>query len=350
MTSRSILLLPALFLAASVVAQEPADPVKTSSDRVANTLAGMRAKPVDSKTINDAVETGFDLIAAGRFQEGLTVFTSITDAKPSEYRALYGSALAAFNLGQMAFAEERVKAGIATFRTVGNLAAQSKYGKADALVLLGVILAVKGDSGAALSAVTEAAKIAPRSFDAQFALGRALYGTGDPMSAALAFEKAIVLQPADVRSRFFLATALEAVGEYDRARKAYSDLIAVQPDKPEGHLGLGVLLIKLGGDKTEQGIGELEKAISLNGNLYEARVTLGREQVKLGRYDEALAHLARAAELAPNNPEPHYQMAIAYRRLGKRAEAERETAKVKEINSRRRIVEDSPATNNKWPQ
>lgn len=350
MTTRSILLLPALFLAASVLAQEPTDAVKTSSDRVANTLAGMRAKPVDSKTINDAVETGFDLIAAGRFQEGLTVFTSITDARPSEYRALYGSALAAFNLGQRAFAEERVRAAIEIFRTAGNLAEQSKYGKADALVLLGVILAVKGDSGGALSAVTEAARIAPRSFDAQFALGRALYGAGDPQRAALAFEKAIALQPSDVESRFFLATALEAVGKYDSARKAYTDLIAIQPNKVEGYLGLGVLLIKLGGDKTEQGIEELRRAISINGNLYEARITLGREEVKRGRFDEALAHLARAAELAPNNPEPHYQMAIAYRRLGKEAEAERETAKVKKINSGRRGVKSSPATNNKPPQ
>jgi tetratricopeptide (TPR) repeat protein len=350
MTSRSISLFSVLFcFTALVLAQEAANQLRISNDKVSNIIAEVHAKPDDSKTRDNAVEMGFDLLAAGRFQEGLTVFTAITYARPSEYRALYGSALASFNLGEMASAEAYVRSTIETLQTVVNVAPQSKYGKADALVLLGVILAVKGDSGAALSAVTEAARIAPKSFDAQFALGRALYGTGDPKKAALAFEEAIALRPSDIQSRFFLATALEAVGEYESARKAYSDLIAIQPDKAEGHLGLGVLLVKLGGDKKEQGIEELRKAISLNGNLYEARVTLGREQVKLGRFDEALENLARAAELAPNNPEPHYQLAIAYRRLGKKVEAERESAKVKEINSRRRGVGDSSTTNIKSP-
>jgi len=302
---------------------------------------------VDPQAVEDAVQIGLTLVAAGRYQESIDLFSAVIEARPDEYRAFYGTALASLNLGQTTTAEANARAALVALSRKENIAPTAKYGKADALVLLGVILAVKGDNGAALSSVTEAARLAPESFDAQFALGRALFGAGNPASAAVAFQRAVTLQPANSSSRFFLATALEATGDYEGARKTYSELIALQPNKAEGHLGLGVLLIKLGGENTEQGIQELQKAILFN-DSYEARVTLGRAQVKAGRFSEAVENLTRAAELAPNNPEPHYQLAIAYSRLGKKAEAERASARVKEINSQRRGT-DVNMSGNKSP-
>ena len=49
-----------------------------------------------------------------------------------------------------------------------------------------------------------------------------------------------------------------------------------------------------------------------------------------------MAYLRRAAELAPGNPEPHYQLALAYRRLGLKDKASEETAIVKRIHESRR--------------
>jgi Flp pilus assembly protein TadD len=49
-----------------------------------------------------------------------------------------------------------------------------------------------------------------------------------------------------------------------------------------------------------------------------------------------LAHLKRAVELAPRNPEPLYQLAIAYRRLGMKAEADAATAAVRNLHEARR--------------
>jgi Flp pilus assembly protein TadD len=46
--------------------------------------------------------------------------------------------------------------------------------------------------------------------------------------------------------------------------------------------------------------------------------------------------LRRAAELAPSNPEPHYQLALAYRRMGRNEEAAAETAIVERIHQLRR--------------
>jgi Flp pilus assembly protein TadD len=49
-----------------------------------------------------------------------------------------------------------------------------------------------------------------------------------------------------------------------------------------------------------------------------------------------VTYLRRAAELAPTNPEPHYQLALAYRRLGMKDKALEETAIVKRIHETRR--------------
>ena len=332
----SLLVLLFVLLAPPAFAQGPVTVTKRSEKVPADVLQRVRVNPGDSQAIEDGLEIGFNLVAAGRYQESLEFFSAVKTARPTEHRAMYGGALASFNLGQLPAAEEQVRAALKVLANATNTSATTKYGKADALVLLGVILAVKGDNDAALAVVSEAVSLAPGSFDAQFALGRALYGTGDPRKAAVAFERAVALKPEEARSRFFLATALEASGDYDKAQKAYLDLIGLYPARTEGHLGLGVLLVKLGGENTERGIQELQKAVSLSGDSYEAQVNLGRAQVKVGRYREAVENLKRAAELDPNNPEPHYQLAIAYRRLGMKAEADQAAARVKEINSRRR--------------
>jgi Flp pilus assembly protein TadD len=338
MLTRALSFILLLSLAVSAKTQQSVDSAEALSHRVSGIIIKIRTHPVDSAALEEAMQLGFNLLNAGDYERALTLFTAVTDVKRKEHRAMYGRTLALFNLGRIADAERDARTAIEASKTTEGLSPQAKYGEADALVLLGVVLAVKGDGASALAAVREAVALAPRNFDAQFALGRALYGAGDPQNAALAFQKAIALRPEDTKSRFFLATTLEASGDYDEARAAYTDLVKFHSDSAEGHLGLGVLLVKLDGQLTEEGIKELEKAISLNGDLYEARISLGRTLIKSGRTTEAVEHLTRAAQLAPNNPEPHYQLAIAYRRLGKKAEADQESARVKEINSSRRVT------------
>jgi tetratricopeptide (TPR) repeat protein len=318
-----------LLSASTIQAQTPQRPESDQTPvQLAAVIEQLRARPVNAAKVAAARDIGFALLAAARFEDAWSIFKAILDAAPQDGRALYGGALSLFNLRQLQAAERLARAAYAS-------ASGNTY-RTDALVLLGVILAVKGDSAGALKAVEESVSISPDNFDAQFALGRARFGTGDPAGAATAFRIAVRLRPNDAQARFFLATALEGAGDNEGALYAYRELLTVRPDSAEGHLGLGALLAKLGGERTEEGIKELQHAITINGNLYEARITLGRVLLRTNRAAEAVEHLQRAATLAPNNPEPHYQLAQAYRRLGKRAEADRENEIVKEIHSARR--------------
>lgn len=337
-----------LALAAAVFVCAWAYPADGQSDSVppANVvamIARLRAASADERPNADAIALGQKLLVAKRYSEAYELFTAFLDRWPRESAALYGAALAAFNLGRPAEAEPLARAAAEDLNKNANANGNGVVADrnerllgADALVLLAVVQGARGEDTEALKTVQRAATLAPEHFDAQFTLGRALYGAGDTAGAAQAFRAALKLRPDDARALFFLATALEGAGDTDAALAAYRDLSRQHPQAAEGHLGLGVLLIKRGGAEVEKGIEELRVAVRIDPTQYEAQVTLGRALLNQKLTVEAIDHLKRAAELAPGNPEPHYQLALAYRRVGQNDKAVAETAIVKQIHGSRR--------------
>lgn len=308
-----------------------------SDPRVSQAIERARGTSLDEGAYAQLIAFGFALVAEGRHAEASELFAALASKRPGDFAALYGQALATFNAGRAAealpLAQRAADSALEGARTIeGNVRA------ADALVLLAVIQAVRGDDNSALKSVRKAVQLAPGSFDAQLALGRALYGADDYAAAARAFRSAVALRPADARALFFLASTLERSGDDEGALAAYRQLASKQPRAHEGHLGLGVLLTKRGGAEADEGLKELALALEMNPNLYEARITLGRALLSKGRAQEAVEHLRRAAELAPDNPEPHYQLSLAYRRLGMKADADAESAIVKRIHESRRAA------------
>jgi Flp pilus assembly protein TadD len=311
--------------------------------RVAQVVEQVRSAPVADDAYTQALALGYALFKEGRYGEAAELFGALVVRKPRDPSALYGAALATFNAGHAAEAEPLARRAVesaqdAAARARGDGALARNARTSDALVLLAIVLAVRGDDAGALKSARDAAALAPESFDAQFTLGRALYGAGDVATAARAFRSAVALKPDDARARFFLATSLEQAGDDVGALAAYGELASRAPRAAEGHLGLGVILVKRGGSNAEEGLKELSRALEINPDLYEARVALGRALVARGRAAEAVEHLRRAAELAPGNPEPHYQLSIAYRRLGRKEEADAESEIVKRIHESRRAM------------
>ena len=323
-----------VFLDVLLLLQLPAaaQELKTVSPAdVQNRIAQVRSSTGNSVD-PQALELGRSLIKSGRFAEAAALFDVLVEKQPRDYTALYFAALATFNAGRPSQAEPLAR------RALDAAVAAHKHSASDALVLLAVILAVTNKDAEALKAAQQAVQIVPHSFDAQFVLGRALYGAGDYDRAVKAFRLAGALKPTDADTQFFLATTLERSGDDAAALTAYKELVVRNPQRVEGHLGVGVLLVKKGGAAIDEGVRELRAAIAINPRLYEARVTLGRALVSGGLNVEALEHLKVAVELAPNNPEPHYQLSRAYRRLGRTEEAAREAAIVKQIHESRRGV------------
>ena len=315
------------------------DPTELSVAEVKQSIALVRASAAGDEVLSRALSMGQSLLRTSRFAEAADLFAALAEKKPADFAVIYGQALATFNSGRAADAEPLARKAM----EIVLPAARSSDGRpettaqaADSLVLLAVIVAVRNDDRAALKLLQQAVQIAPNHFDAQLSMGRLLFGMGDDNGAIKFFRAANALQPANSQAMFFLATTLERTGDIKGAMSSYRRLIEIAPVLYEGHLGLGALLLKQGGSGVEEGLKELTRALEINPNLYEAQVAIGRSLIARGQPSQAIMHLRRAAELAPGNPEPHYQLSLAYRRLGQEEAAAQEAAIVKRINESRR--------------
>lgn len=285
--------------------------------------------------LDELRKQGFAFLQAGNWADAGRIFEQVLIEAKNDALAFYGNALALFNLQKSAAARENIDSAIAILQQTR----ENDRLLADSMVLSAVIYANGNKNEQAIMELRRATELVPDHFDANLSLGRAYFGNGDIVAAVKTFRRAVTIQPGNLRARFFLATALERSGASAEALKEYRAVVRLNPDYAEGNLGLGVLLLKLEGDSSAEGVQALQRAIALNGNLYEARINLGKTLIRLDRPAEAVEHLQRAAELDPNNPEPHYQLALAYRKTGKTREAAAEMQIVKKIHEARRGIQ-----------
>lgn len=282
-------------------------------------------------------KTGFDLIRAGKWLEAHLIFEQILLSLPKDATSLYGDALALFNLQRLPEAESAVGSAVEILsqeKTNSNLLA-------DVLVLSAVISATQKDNRTAIDKLLKAVKLSDNHFDASLTLARTYYGQGNTEKAVEYFKRAVKIQPANIQAKFFLATALERIGNDREALQEYRAILKIAPENANGNLGLGVLLIKLEGNASAEGLKALQKAVAINENLYEAQITLGKALLRSNLLEQAIVHLKKATEINPLIPEPHYQLALAYRKLGKKKEAENQMQIVKRIHETRRNVADN---------
>ena len=321
----SILFQSGIFAQLSPENLSPAETIKKFQTRpTAQNLAAVR-------------QIGFALLGENKFEQSELVFTEILAKFPADGLSLYGKAVGLFNLRQYSEAENAAAKADAIFEKQKNNAAL-----ADVLVLSAVIAAVTGKNAAAVEKLKKAVALVPSHFDANLSLGRAFFGNGDLTASIASFRAALKQQPQNVKANFFLASALERNGDTADALNIYRELIKNAPKLAEGYLGLGVLLVKTDGVNSSEGLENLQQAVKINPNLYEAQVTLGKILLQRNKTEEALIYLRKAVELLPGNPEPHYQLLQAFRKLGRKADADAEQAIIKKIHENHRGSSSAP--------
>jgi predicted Zn-dependent protease len=82
----------------------------------------------------------------------------------------------------------------------------------------------------------------------------------------------------------------------------------------------------------DQAIEHFARAARLEPGFTEALIGLGKSMVSAGRAQEAVTPLENAVKLEPQNPNAHYQLSFAYRRLGREEEAKKELAAYKDTH------------------
>jgi len=173
------------------------------------------------------------------------------------------------------------------------------------------------------------------------------------------------------------AEALETMGKWKEAAEEYRAVLAKDSNMPGIHYRLGRLLLseenapesnkaaaktefqeELKIDPNNAGaefvLGELarqaeqwpeaidhcSKATKLDASFADAYIALGRAYLGADKAAEAVPPLETAARLQPFNPVVHFQLATAYRRAGRKADADRAFLAYKEAADKSQQTKD----------
>ncbi|MBV9301966.1 MAG: tetratricopeptide repeat protein [Acidobacteriaceae bacterium] len=177
----------------------------------------------------------------------------------------------------------------------------------------------------------------------------------------LASKELLATAPGSVQVRELNAEALETMGKWKDAADEYRAVLAKDPQMPGIHYRLGRLLLsepdpppdvkdqarrefeeelKIDGsnaganfvlgelarqaEKWPEAIDYFSRATKLDASFVDAYLGLGRALLGADKPEQAIAPLETAEKLQAENPVVHFQLATAYRRAGRKADADRE--------------------------
>ncbi len=301
-------------------------------------------------------EMGWLFGRSQRFATALEIFDKLPPDVPNQATHTYAVALSRFELGEYQTAikvlESDRSAGKIDGRSANLLAVSySKLGlyKSAYAVLsaeiqkhpndlttylnLATVCAEGGDYAKSAEVATQAAQLFPQASEAFIYSGAANSLIGKLDRAYENFKEAARLAPGRPDARFLLAVTEYKQSDFTAA------LNTLEAAKKDGLVDSDLnyltaeCLLKLDDAKTESALVELNHALELNARSVSARTLRGKLLLEAGRIKEALPDLEVAARIEPGSKAAVYNLARAYRSLGKTAEAQALFAKLRATNS-----------------
>jgi tetratricopeptide (TPR) repeat protein len=175
------------------------------------------------------------------------------------------------------------------------------------------------------------------------------------------------------------AESLELQGKWDDAAKEYQQILKQNPDLPGIHFRMGRLLLSKPNppaDVAAQARNEFQQELKIDPSNAEAEYVLGELARQEQQWDDAIKHFSRASQLdagfgdaflglgasfiatkkfsdavppleaavklQPTNPVAHYNLATAYSRTGRKAEADKEFAIHRQMTQKEPPAEQKP--------
>lgn len=142
--------------------------------------------------------------------------------------------------------------------------------------------------------------------------------------AAASYRNAAVLAPGDFRWRHLLAELETKRGDLESARRQHVTALALRPDDVPSLVGLGN--VSLGLNRPEDAERSFRRALRLSPDSAAAHAGLARLALLRRDYEKGVLEFEAALQLAPEATRLHYELAMAYRGLGRRGEAARHFA------------------------
>jgi len=231
-----------------------------------------------------------------------------------------------------------------------------------------------GNRAAALNTLRQARVLAPNSEEVLSAIAQVSLAAGAPLPAIGVLEPLTRICPTVAQYRYLLGVALMQAGDLVAAVDALEAAQRLEPDRPLTLVALGLALNgrKLYSEaqphlrrslelqpgnidavaalaEAEEGIGNSENAAALARRVLAssdahatANLVLGLVLMKQERYAEARDALLKVASADPASSRAHYQLSLAYARLGDRASSEKHLelyrVKLRDMEERAKMV------------
>ncbi len=187
-----------------------------------------------------------------------------------------------------------------------------------------------GRVDSALRLMHEAVAVAMRPRVFLSLMGEELAAHGNPLAASSAFSRALRAGQPEIPARLRLGEAFIAMGRMEEARAELGMAVDRRPSSAEAHDALGKFYNM--SREPDLAAHEFTQATELDPDEPVFWNNLGVAEREAGRFEESLAALNTAGELAPRMIDPYYNRGQLFERLGRSDEARRQYLLALEIN------------------
>jgi predicted O-linked N-acetylglucosamine transferase (SPINDLY family) len=223
----------------------------------------------------------------------------------------------------------------------------------DALHMLGLIEAQRGNFSAGLARITDALRVRPNAPEALINLGRIQGELGDLAAAVVTYRKALIADPKSPLAHSNLSILLRRqrqrdealthcdealrllpnyadawnnrgnvlfdLKRYDEALESYGRALALQPKLSEAHQGAGNVLTAK--QRYGEALGAYDRALAADSGNAGAWLGRGNVLYRLVRPDEALTAFDKVIATKPEDADAWFGRALALARLSRDREA-----------------------------
>lgn len=298
-------------------------------------VACVHAAPGTGSEADRAMAAAEDAARAGRYDEAARSFRAAAAADPGRYAAHRGYVEAQMRLGRIA-------------EPLAEYAARARAFPKDPVAHYGLGLAAfaSGDGERAIAELREAATLDGKGAEPQHRLGVALLASERFAEAREALEKSVALEPKASRSWAALANARWRTGDRKGAIAALAVLPDVEPspkDVAQGRELVRKMYDPMRGfpeslkkdldtaldwldksDAPQEALKIFEEILRKFPDLAAVHTLVGLAWQRLDDAGHAIEAYTRAAELAPENPQPHLWLAELYAARDRRDRARAE--------------------------
>lgn len=212
------------------------------------------------------------------------MLAALSAAKPAMGKDTWGRAVDAYQRGDTSLAQDLLRRHLADYPR-----------HAEALHLLGVLLAREKHFPEAQACILAATEQAPERHDFQCNYALSQHEQGESAQAAALFRAVLARQPDFPPALNGLGSALHSLGDLTGAEHAFRRALQAQPGDPQAHNNLGNALQQQG--QVEQAIVCYRKAIEVHPAYAEACYNLGVALKEQDRHEEARGNFERALRL-----------------------------------------------------